>query len=256
MCKCVQHGTNPDFGTNPSSRVHQIHSNSVVVAVSQGLAALAAFNIARGDEQSVEEAVDLLNEACATTKGTDEEEETIMAEGDVSLGEGADGKDDGATSAVLLAHASVLCTSAQGELLLGRGTATASERLGEALRIREKLLPAGHPATVRLETCFFQCRSLLGWLDKVLCGTNRPCQRTVFVGIRFVVRFRGWFPGCAIVVLRMKGLLLCTSVSASLFPRGSTQLLRRPFACHFRPKGVDTLPVGKMSPRGWRGCDS
>eukprot|EP00903_Cladosiphon_okamuranus_P019609 g18034.t1 len=117
----------------------------------KGLAALAAFNIARGDEQSVEEAVDLLNEACATTedRGEEEEEEkTEMAEGNVPLdaGDGGDRK-AAAASAALLAHASVLCTSAQGELLLARGTATASDRLGEALRIREALLPAGHPAT-------------------------------------------------------------------------------------------------------------
>lgn len=24
----------------------------------------------------------------------------------------------------------------------------------------------------------------------------------------------------------------------------------------FRSQGVDTLPAGTMSPRGWRGCDS
>lgn len=112
------------------------------------MAALAAFNIARGDEQSVEEAVDLLNEACATTRGTDGEVETEMAERNVSLDVGEGGQGDAAAASVLLAHASVLCTSAQGELLLGRGTATASDRLAEALRIREKMLPAGHPATV------------------------------------------------------------------------------------------------------------
>lgn len=98
--------------------------------------------------------MELLNEACSTTNDTDdEEEETETAEGNVSLDVGAGGDGDGdaaAASAALLAHASVLCTSAQGELLLARGTATASDRLGEALRIREKLLPAGHPATVRV----------------------------------------------------------------------------------------------------------
>lgn len=123
------------------------------ISVSQGLAALAAFNIARGDEQSVEEAVDLLNEACATTKDTEEEEgeDTETAEGNVPLDVGAGVNGDAAAAfAAQLAHASVLCTSAQGELILGRGTATASDRLGEALRIREKLLPAGHPATVRV----------------------------------------------------------------------------------------------------------
>lgn len=127
-----------------------IWSFLLFIAVSQGLAALAAFNIARGDEPSVEEAVDLLNEACATTKGTDGELETEMAEGNVPLDIGAGGSGDAAAaSAVLLARASVLCTSAQGQLMIGgRGTATASDRLGEALRIREKLLPAGHPATV------------------------------------------------------------------------------------------------------------
>lgn len=125
----------------------------------QGLAALATFNIARGDEQSVEEAVDLLNEACATTKEVDEEENTAIAgeeggEQGSGSGESAEGNSPAAAAAATangigLARASVLCTAAQGELVLGRGTTTASERLGEALRIREKLLPVGHPATVR-----------------------------------------------------------------------------------------------------------
>lgn len=143
----------------------------MLIAASQGLAALAAFNIARGDEQSVEEAVDLLNEACATTKGTEEEEEegeegeTEVSEGNASLDVEAGGERDAAASAVLLAHASVLCTSAQGELILGRGTATASNRLGEALRIREKLLPAGHPATVRIlkHICFYLMPFVVGF---------------------------------------------------------------------------------------------
>lgn len=113
----------------------------------QGLAALAAFNIARGDEQSVEEALDLLNEACATTKVIEEGENTAIA-GDESLEEGDSRATATSANAIGLARASVLCTAAQGELVLGRGTATASERLGEALRIREKLLPVGHPATV------------------------------------------------------------------------------------------------------------
>ncbi len=121
----------------------------------QGLAALAAFNIARGDEQSVEEAVDLLNEACATTAGGDEvgEGSDTAQQGDETAANGSLDAEEGFNAVgadSLLARASVLCTSAQGELILGRGTATASDRLGNALRIREKLLPAGHPATVRL----------------------------------------------------------------------------------------------------------
>lgn len=120
------------------------------------MAALAAFNIARGDEQSVEEAVDLLNEACATTEGGDE-----VGEGSDTAQQGEETGGNGPLDAVapesLLAHASVLCTSAQGELILGRGTATASDRLGEALRIREKLLPAGHPATVRFRLVSRDC---------------------------------------------------------------------------------------------------
>lgn len=122
----------------------------------QGLAALAAFNIARGDEQSVEEAVDLLNEACATTKGSNEVEEEMETPGHRGLAKanGSPEADedivgDAATTGAGLARASVLCTSAQGDLILGRGTTTASDRLGEALKIREKLLPYGHPATVR-----------------------------------------------------------------------------------------------------------
>lgn len=100
--------------------------------------------------------MDLLNEACATTKGSDEVEEQTekpgqkgLAEGNGSPDAGEGGIGDAAATAVGLARASVLCTSAQGDLILGRGTTTASERLGEALRIREKLLPGGHPATVR-----------------------------------------------------------------------------------------------------------
>lgn len=119
----------------------------------QGLAAVAAFNIARGDEQSVEEAVELLNEACATTTESDEHKEPAATAQEESEKEGGDGNDAAASAAtskvVRLAHASVLSTAAQGELVLERGTATASERLGEALRIREQLLPIGHPATVR-----------------------------------------------------------------------------------------------------------
>eukprot|EP00752_Nemacystus_decipiens_P017555 g15732.t1 len=128
----------------------------------KGLAALAAFNIARGDEQSVEEAVDLFNEACATTNGTDGEG-AEMVEEDVSVDveEGGEG-DDAAASAALLAHASVLCTSAQGELILGRGTATASDRLGVALRIREELLPTGHPATAWTLCLLAQCHLVAG----------------------------------------------------------------------------------------------
>lgn len=150
------------------------------IAASQGLAALAAFNIARGDEQSVEEAVDLLNEACATTKGPDEKE-TELAEEDASLDVEAGGDGDAAAaSAVQLAHASVLCTSAQGELILGRGTATASDRLGEALRIREKLLPAGHPATVRVSNMFISTPFMVGSVRQrqVQCDVTPSVQTT------------------------------------------------------------------------------
>jgi len=121
------------------------------------------FNLARGDEQSVAEAVDLLNEACSTTEGVDEvgEGSETAQQGDEAARNGPldeeEGDDAGATDS-LLARASVLCTSAQGELILGRGTATASDRLGEALKIREKLLPAGHPATVSLVwRCRYYC---------------------------------------------------------------------------------------------------
>lgn len=117
---------------------------------------MAAFNTARGDEQSIEEAVDLWNEACATTKdeALSDDEETPSSEGQ---GGGRTAKEDGSLGpgkgrSVRLARASVLCTSAQGELILERGTATASARLAEALKIREELLPVGHPATVRGET--------------------------------------------------------------------------------------------------------
>lgn len=146
----------------------------------QGLAALAAFNIARGDEQSVEEAVDLLNEACATTKGSNEVEEEMEKSGHICVAEGNgspnadEGGIGGDVTAARLAHASVLCSSAQGDLVLGRGTTTASDRLGEALRLREKLLPGGHPATVRslasvLTYCFRPWAGLTttqqrGWL--------------------------------------------------------------------------------------------
>lgn len=116
----------------------------------QGLAAVAAFNIARGDEQSVEEAVELLNEACATTTESDEHEEpTATAQEEENEKEGGAAASAATSKVVRLAHASVLSTAAQGELVLERGTATASERLGKALRIREQLLPSGHPATVR-----------------------------------------------------------------------------------------------------------
>lgn len=127
----------------------------------QGLAALAAFNIARGDEQSVEEAVDLLNEACATTKGSNEVDEEMEKPGhDRSPGTDEGGIDDDVAAAGL-ARASVLCASAQGELVLGRGTTTASDRLGEALRLREKLLPGGHPATVRSLIVFLRIAFVL-----------------------------------------------------------------------------------------------
>lgn len=114
----------------------------------KGLAALAAFNTARGDEQSIAEAVDLWNEACTTTKGAEEEGKGGI-DGGEKAGSVVEGDKHDAGAAVRLARASVLCSSAQGELILGRGTATGSERLGEALRIREGLLPSGHPATVR-----------------------------------------------------------------------------------------------------------
>lgn len=115
---------------------------------------MAAFNTARGDEQSIEEAVDLWNEACATTKDEavgDDEASSAAPEGQ---GDARGAKEDGALGlgkgrSIRLARASVLCTSAQGELILERGTATASARLAEALKIREELLPSGHPATVR-----------------------------------------------------------------------------------------------------------
>ena len=119
----------------------------------QGLAALAAFNTARGDERSVEEAVDLWTEACSTSPDEEDERDgsdsgdergAVGGEGDGASSAGTSGND-----AFRLARASVLCSSAQGEMILRRGTATASERLGEALKIREELLPSGHPATVR-----------------------------------------------------------------------------------------------------------
>ncbi|CAM9881570.1 unnamed protein product, partial [Hapterophycus canaliculatus] len=134
----------------------------------KGLAALATFNIARGDEQSVEEAVDLLNEACATTKEVDDSENSTIAgkEGEEGSGSGESLEGDSPTAATTnsigLARASVLCTAAQGELVLGRGTATASERLGEALRIREKLLPAGHPATAWTLCLLARCHLAAG----------------------------------------------------------------------------------------------
>ncbi|CAM9705322.1 unnamed protein product [Scytosiphon promiscuus] len=135
----------------------------------KGLAALATFNIARGDEQSVEEAVDLLNEACATTKEVDGGENAGMdgkkgEEGRGSGESGGGGSPAAAASAnaIGLARASVLCTAAQGELLLGRGTATASERLGEALKIRGKLLPVGHPATAWTLCLLARCHLAAG----------------------------------------------------------------------------------------------
>lgn len=99
--------------------------------------------------------MDLLNEACATTDGSDEVEDgnATAQESDETAGNAALDAEKGVDAAAtdsLLARASVLCTAAQGELILGRGTATASDRLGEALRIRERLLPGGHPATVGL----------------------------------------------------------------------------------------------------------
>ena len=99
--------------------------------------------------------MDLLNEACATTDGSDEVEDgnATTQESDETAGNAALDAEKGVDAAAtdsLLARASVLCTAAQGELILGRGTATASDRLGEALRIRERLLPGGHPATVGL----------------------------------------------------------------------------------------------------------
>ena len=96
--------------------------------------------------------MDLLNEACATTDGSDEVEDgnATAQESDGTAGNAALDGENGVDADSLLARASVLCTAAQGELILGRGTATASDRLGEALRIRERLLPGGHPATVGL----------------------------------------------------------------------------------------------------------
>ncbi|CAM9243530.1 unnamed protein product [Ascophyllum nodosum] len=124
---------------------------STAAAQAKGLAALAAFNTARGDERSVEEAVDLWTEACSTSPDEEDERDgsdsgdergAVGGEGDGASSAGTSGND-----AFRLARASVLCSSAQGEMILRRGTATASERLGEALKIREELLPSGHPAT-------------------------------------------------------------------------------------------------------------
>lgn len=113
----------------------------------QGLSVLAAFNASAGDDHRIEEAVDLWDEACATTKAA-ELELGAASDSSESAEAGDAASDDGA--AISLSRASVLCSAAQGELLLGRGTAKASEILAEALRIREKFLPAGHPATVSL----------------------------------------------------------------------------------------------------------
>lgn len=116
----------------------------------QGLATLGAFNLSRADEQSVEEAVDLWNEACtAAPIGASGEGEGVSAKDETGGQEDDEAFTSAANSAAKLARASVLCTAAQGELILERGTATPSERLGEALKIREELLPNGHPATVR-----------------------------------------------------------------------------------------------------------
>ncbi|CAB1098815.1 unnamed protein product [Ectocarpus sp. CCAP 1310/34] len=132
----------------------------------KGLAAVAALNIARGDEQSVEEAVELLNEACATTTESDEHKEPTATAEDEREKEGGDGNDAAASAATSkvarLAHASVLSTAAQGELVLERGMAAASERLGEALRIREQLLPIGHPATAWTLSLLARCHVAAG----------------------------------------------------------------------------------------------
>lgn len=109
----------------------------------QGLAALAAFNAARRDERSVEEAVELWTEACSTSPDGTEESDR---EGD-EIDTAASGVHT--DKAFRLARASVLCSSAQGAIILKRETAVASERLTEALKIREELLPTGHPAMVR-----------------------------------------------------------------------------------------------------------
>lgn len=105
----------------------------------QGLAALAAFNAARRDERSVEEAVELWAEACSISPDESEEGDKIDT---AASGVHTD-------KAFRLARASVLCSSAQGGVILQRETAVASERLTEALKIRQELLPTDHPAMVR-----------------------------------------------------------------------------------------------------------
>lgn len=118
-------------------------------SLGKGLSALAAFNASAGGDQRIQEAVELWNEAITTTGTAIESLSGGKQHEDPS--EGMDGEIDNiehpGADELRLSHASVLCSAAQGELMLGRGTATASERLAEALKAREELLPSGHPAT-------------------------------------------------------------------------------------------------------------
>lgn len=125
----------------------------------KGLSVLAAFNASTGDDHRIEEAVDLWNEARATTKAavkglgaTSDSPDSVQAGGDI-------GND---SAAISLSHASVLCSAAQGDLLLGRGTAKASEILTEALKIRNKLLPPNHPATAWTLALLGRCHVIAG----------------------------------------------------------------------------------------------
>lgn len=141
----------------PQGPVHVDSSQCVPMHIipMQGLSGLASLNASVGGEQRVEEAVELWREAIASTRTTaDSVDPSASGEGRVdgnesSSGGGDGGNQDGVTRNLLLCRASVLCSAAQGELLLDRGTANASNHLAEALQLREDLLPSNHPAKVR-----------------------------------------------------------------------------------------------------------
>ncbi|CAM9243330.1 unnamed protein product [Discosporangium mesarthrocarpum] len=184
-------------------RAARLGSTSIDQA--KGLSVLAAYNASTGGEAAVEEALELWREACmiepdaATGAGDGPEEGGTKESGGTAgvcvegeqAGEGAGGAPAPTpapapepTAAARLAKASVLCSAAQGELLLlRRGLDVPTARLVEALKIREELLPPGHPATVWTLALMARCRLEAGeavtseGLFRTALGAMEPIHR-------------------------------------------------------------------------------
>lgn len=128
----------------------------------EDLSTLAAFNVSAGGDQRIQEVVELWNEEISTigaaiesiSGGREHEDPNKGTDGAID-----DSNEHPGPNELRLSYASILCSAAQGDLMLRRGMATASGGLAEGLKAREELVPSGHP-TMAIR-CIMQVASII-----------------------------------------------------------------------------------------------